>query len=202
MQWGTRQSQSIFRPTNHKRVMPVNWPNSPHNLPVPYPTMHHSEQKCAHFCSEWCIVGYGTGALWDLWDWSIGGHVSYPIDSPIASRLGPCSSLWPCDMWSSVSCRHLSHPYTWPQTTTHTHIPEARLSTARDCPYWQGSGCWHHNNIHIFWVFNSSPPGQNGCHFVEDVLRCIFMNKKFCILIKISLKFVPRGPIDNNPALV
>ena len=19
--------------------------------------MHHSEQKCAHFCSEWCIVG-------------------------------------------------------------------------------------------------------------------------------------------------
>ena len=31
--------------------------------------MHHSEQKCAHFCSEWCIVGYGTGALWDFWDW-------------------------------------------------------------------------------------------------------------------------------------
>ena len=25
---------------------------------------------------------------------------------------------------------------------------------------------------------------------------------KYCILIKISLKFVPRGPIDNNPALV
>ena len=26
----------------------------------------------AYFCSEWCLVGYGTGALWDLWDWSIG----------------------------------------------------------------------------------------------------------------------------------
>ena len=38
-----------------------------HNAPVPYPTMHHSEKKCAYFCSEWCIVGYGTGALWDLW---------------------------------------------------------------------------------------------------------------------------------------
>ena len=25
MQWGTRQSQSIIRPTNHKWVMPVNW---------------------------------------------------------------------------------------------------------------------------------------------------------------------------------
>ena len=37
-----------------------------HNAPVPYPTIHHSEQKCAHFCSEWFIVGYGTGALWNL----------------------------------------------------------------------------------------------------------------------------------------
>ena len=32
-----------------------------------YPTMLHSEQKCAHFCSEWSIVGYGRGAFWDLW---------------------------------------------------------------------------------------------------------------------------------------
>ena len=40
------------------------------NAPVPYPTMPHSE-KFAHFCSEWNIVGYGTGAFWDLWNWSI-----------------------------------------------------------------------------------------------------------------------------------
>ena len=41
--------------------------------------MHHSEQKYAHFCSEWCIVGYGAGALWDLWDWSIGNHFANDI---------------------------------------------------------------------------------------------------------------------------
>ena len=29
-----------------------------------------------------------------------------------------------------------------------------------------------------------------------------FVKEKICILIKISLKFVPKGPIDNNPALV
>ena len=34
-----------------------------HNAPVPHTRMFHSEQKCAHFCSEWCILGYGTGAL-------------------------------------------------------------------------------------------------------------------------------------------
>ena len=43
-----------------------------HNAPVSYPTMHHSEQKCAHFWSELFIVGYGTSALWDLWNGSIG----------------------------------------------------------------------------------------------------------------------------------
>ena len=37
------------------------------NAPDNYPTMLHSEQKCAHFCSEWSIVGYGTGAFRDLW---------------------------------------------------------------------------------------------------------------------------------------
>ena len=49
---------------------------------------------------------------------------------------------------------------------------------------------------------NSSLPGQNGCHFADHIFRCIFMNKKFCILIKISFKFVPKGPIDINVALV
>ena len=41
------------------------------NAPVPYPTMLHSEQKCAHFCSEWSTVGYGRGAFWDSWIRSI-----------------------------------------------------------------------------------------------------------------------------------
>ena len=27
--------------------------------------------KFAYFCSEWCIVGRETSALWDLWEWSI-----------------------------------------------------------------------------------------------------------------------------------
>ena len=37
---------------------------------APCPTMHQSEQKCAHFFSEWCIVRYGTGGLWYLWNGS------------------------------------------------------------------------------------------------------------------------------------
>ena len=36
----------------------------------------------------------------------------------------------------------------------------------------------------------------------DDTFKCISLNDKFLILIKISLKFVPKRPIDNNPALV
>ena len=50
--------------------------------------------------------------------------------------------------------------------------------------------------------FNSSPPGQNGHHFADDVFKCICMNEKLCISIRISLEFVPKDPIDNKSALV
>ena len=52
-----------------------------HKARDPQPTMHHSEQKCEHKCSEWCIVGFGIGALWDLWDWSI--YTPYPAASGV-----------------------------------------------------------------------------------------------------------------------
>ena len=50
--------------------------------------------------------------------------------------------------------------------------------------------------------YNQSLPRQNGRHFADDMFKCIFINEMFCISIQISLKFVPNGPIDNNPALV
>ena len=40
---------------------------------------------------------------------------------------------------------------------------------------------------------------QDVCHFTDDIFKCIFVNEIFCILIRISLKFVPRHPIDNKP---
>ena len=46
-------------------------------------------------------------------------------------------------------------------------------------------------------LVNSSPPEQNGRHFSDHILRGIFVSEKFWILIKISLKFVSKGPIDH-----
>ena len=36
----------------------------------------------------------------------------------------------------------------------------------------------------------------------DDISKRIFLNEKLWILIEISLKFVSKGPMDNNPALV
>ena len=36
----------------------------------------------------------------------------------------------------------------------------------------------------------------------NGILKCIFLNENVRILIVISLKCVPKGPIDNNSALV
>ena len=58
------------------------------------------------------------------------------------------------------------------------------------------------NWVYIGWFLNTLRPRQNGRNFPEDVLKWIFVNENEWILIKISLKFVPRGPINNMPALV
>ena len=50
-------------------------------------------------------------------------------------------------------------------------------------------------------AFNTLRPRQNGSHFADDILKCIFLNDEVWIPIEISLKFVPKGPIDSIPAL-
>ena len=51
------------------------------------------------------------------------------------------------------------------------------------------------------WV-NTLRPRQDGRQFPDDILKCIFLNENVWITIKISLKFVPKGPINNTPAMV
>ena len=62
---------------------------------------------------------------------------------------------------------------------------------------------FNHDYLHqLGKLFNSLRPRQNGCHFPDDIFKCIFLNEHVWISIKISLKFVPKGPINNIPALV
>ena len=49
---------------------------------------------------------------------------------------------------------------------------------------------------------NTLRPRQNGRHYADDIFKCIFLNENVQISIKISLKFVPKVPINNIPSLV
>ena len=51
-------------------------------------------------------------------------------------------------------------------------------------------------------AINTSRSKQNGWQLADDLFKWIFLNEIVRISIKISLKFVPKGPIDNNPSLV
>ena len=75
-------------------------------------------------------------------------------------------------------------------------------------PFHPGFLHWHWGNrtsLALTSVFcediNTLRPGQNGRHFA-DILKYIFLNETVWISIKMSLKFVPKGIINNIPALV
>ena len=53
-----------------------------------------------------------------------------------------------------------------------------------------------------FSSVNTLRPRQNDQHFTDDIFKRIFVNENVCISIKISLTFVPEGPIKNIAALV
>ena len=57
------------------------------------------------------------------------------------------------------------------------------------------------NNLSLQNI-NTLRPRRNEQHFADDIFKCIFFNENVWISIKISLRFVPKGPINNIPALV
>ena len=62
--------------------------------------------------------------------------------------------------------------------------------------------CGSHKRLLPSSDINTLKPRQNGRHFADDILKYIFLNENIWIPIGISLKFVPKGPIDNIPAWV
>ena len=76
----------------------------------------------------------------------------------------------------------------------------AVLSTV---PYYIGL-CHSVTSLHLptSHALNTLRPRQDGHHFPDDIFICIFLNENESRSIEISLKFVPRVPISNIPALV
>ena len=65
---------------------------------------------------------------------------------------------------------------------------------------------WYPFDKHHLWLtalfINRWRLRQNGCKFPDAIFKCILLNVNIWISIKISLTFVPKGEINNIPALV
>ena len=96
-------------------------------------------------------------------------------------------------VWDYMNLHTLSPAYIW---YSHTSVISNSSMTSN----------WNDTITLSYWGFgqsiNTLRPRQNGRHFADNIFKCIFFNENVWILIKISLEFVPKGPINNMPALV
>ena len=78
--------------------------------------------------------------------------------------------------------------------------------------FWHIMACLMHRNCSQMGLtmvlacrmsfINTLRPRQDGRHFPDDIFKWIFLNGNVWIAIKISLKFVPKGSVNNIPPLV
>ena len=83
-------------------------------------------------------------------------------------------------------------------------LDEDLYSAVHQLEEWCASRLAQENILVSFFLYiiNTLRLRQYSCHLPDDIFKCIFLNENVWILIKISLKFIPMGPIDNIPALV
>ena len=105
------------------------------------------------------------------------------------------------------SCRPQMGPVLAPLTLLSGNVIDEHISTIPGNPYPISNNGWWLASLFMMsnpttLMVNTLRPRQNGRHFADDIFKCIFLNENVWIPIKISLKFVPEGPINNIPALV
>ena len=162
---------------------------------------HFGTEMCTFRFQSGVLWGIRTGALWDLWDWSKRIYL-WTLMAPAQIR----QKLTSVDNFSNLQCTLVTYFNNWA-----TNYFSLELTSFTDLfqtliyPFWEHiTTCISVQNLcfPVSYHYFSLSFGQNGNHFTDDILKCIFMNAKFCISIQISLKFVLKGPINNKSILV
>ena len=121
-------------------------------------------------------------------------------------------------MWCTIQNTRLSYTR-WESTVRPMPTVLRHFNTETEMSFWRnfrhGAGTsenfrsssspWH-NAVHPWYIaqslmFNTLGPRQDGRH-LANIFKRIFLNDFFQKSIAISLKFIPKGPIENIPALV
>ena len=75
------------------------------------------------------------------------------------------------------------------------HLQIFYLPEAEEPSDWRG--LLNHQFIVSTYFLTTFRPRQNGHRFLDNIVKYIFLNENECISIKISLKFVTKGPINT-----
>ena len=130
----------------------------------------------------------GTKSIWNIWialPWTIMAHLR------VLQKQG-----WICIV-VDVYCKRCMNSKSAPCTYTCAQLYPVcaskcvclRLRSAPKTPT-------------VWNVLNTLRPRQHGRHFADDIFKHIFLNENVRISLKISLKFVPKGPVNNIAPLV
>ena len=115
--------------------------------------------------------------------------------------------IYPCRDWSeSVVVK--GPPVISRCQLTRYQANGAKYQRPHDTLFKPFSAWWYITSVYIYiyiYIYigpDSSTLGQNGRHFTDNIFWRIFLNENVKSWIQISLKCVPNGPIDNEPAFV
>ena len=124
----------------------------------------------------------------------------------IVENLNACAS----PIWSDFNCEIYLIYQRWficvkgHKIMQHASVIDHTQGMIRRCTPWHWGIC----SISCFLgpllltYINTLRPRQNGRHFADDTFKRIFMNENVRISTNISLKFVPKGLINNIPESV
>ena len=141
---------------------PIDPSHKSQNASVPYPTMQHFvTEMCTHVhisVTKWCIVGYMSGTLWDLWDGFI-----------VCSTI--CSGADQSKHQSSASLAFVRGIHWWPMDSPHKG-PVMQKMFPFDDAMWR---MWNKNQISNSQMNPISQPNR-------QTIGCLTLKKMDCVI--------------------
>ena len=156
----------------------------------------------AGFNSEKHLIVHSYGAMGCLLEVFFSSLFVLQWNWIILQCSGGILLLYPVFSWWWISMTAISAVLILCVKNHQNSLSLIKIHSDQDIDKWLYA--WFHMwcNHSSMPIINTLRPRLNGRHFVDDVLKCIFLNENVWILLKISLEFVPKGPINNIPSLV
>ena len=114
-----------------------------------------------------------------------------------------------CKFWEWVSAAWIKaeHWEKWCNMQKHFFFFKQFSSKRVKTPWLTWVACIHIHfslviGVCMDHILNTLKTRRNRHYFADDIFTYISLNENVWISLKIWLKFVPKGPINNNPALV